>query len=132
MGHGCSGQCARAQVNLPRAQALHRVSEAARASHPGPAFKHGAHPGITKASSTSQTLFGFCLLLLRANSFVTPWTVACQPSLSMRFPRQEYWNGMPYPSPGDLSNPGIEPTSPALQADSFLLSHQRRLTHSVQ
>ena len=46
------------------------------------------------------------------------WTVACQTPLSMGFPRQEYWSGLPYPSPGDLSNPGIEPSSlmaPALQ-----------------
>ena len=42
----------------------------------------------------------------------------------MGFPRQEYWNGLPFPSPGDLCDPGIELTSPALQADSLLLSHQ--------
>ena len=50
---------------------------------------------------------------------VTPWTVACQAPLSMRFPRQEYWCGLPFPSPGDLPDPGIEPTSPAPQADSL-------------
>ena len=43
-----------------------------------------------------------------------PWTVAYQVLLSMEFPRQEYWSGLPFPSPGDLPNPGIEPTSPAL------------------
>ena len=42
----------------------------------------------------------------------------------MGFPRQEYWGGLPFPSPGDLPNPGIEPESPALQADSLLLHHQ--------
>ena len=47
------------------------------------------------------------------------WTVACQAPLSMRFSRQEYWSGLPFPSPGDLPNPGIKPRSPALQADSF-------------
>ena len=41
----------------------------------------------------------------------------------MGFPRQEYWSGLPLPPPGDLSNPGIEPKSPALQVDSLLLSH---------
>jgi len=46
--------------------------------------------------------------------------VACQPPLSMDFSRQEYWSGLPFPSQGDLSNPGIEPGSPALQADSLL------------
>ena len=40
------------------------------------------------------------------------------------FPRQEYWSGLPFPSPGDLRNPGTESESPALQADSLLLSHQ--------
>ena len=45
---------------------------------------------------------------------VTPWTVAQQVPLSMGFSRQEYWSGLPCPSPGDLSNPGIEPGSPAL------------------
>ena len=49
--------------------------------------------------------------------FATPWTVAYQPPLSMGFSRQEYWSGLPFPSPGDLCNPGIEPESPTLQAD---------------
>ena len=48
--------------------------------------------------------------------FATPWTVALQTSLSMGFPRQVYWSGLPFPSPGDLPGPGIEPGSPALQA----------------
>ena len=54
---------------------------------------------------------------------MTPWTVACQATLSMRFPRQEYWSGLPFPSPGNLLDPGLEPTSPAWQTDSLLLSH---------
>ena len=48
-----------------------------------------------------------------------PWTVACQAPLSMGFSRQEYWSGLPFPSPGDLPDPGIEPRSPALQADDL-------------
>ena len=52
-------------------------------------------------------------------TLVTPWTVACQAPLSMGFSRQEYWSRLPFPSPGDLPNPGIEPGSPALQADSL-------------
>ena len=52
--------------------------------------------------------------------FVTPWTVARQPPLSIGFSRQEYWNGLPCPPPGYLSQAGIEPTSPVLQADSLL------------
>ena len=50
---------------------------------------------------------------------MTPWTVAFQASPSMRFSRQEYWSGLPFPSPGDLPNPEIEPGSPALQADAL-------------
>ena len=50
----------------------------------------------------------------------TPWTAAHQAPLSIEFSRQEHWSGLPFPSPGDLPNPGIEPESPALQADSLL------------
>ena len=49
----------------------------------------------------------------------TIWPVACQATLSMGFSRQEYWNGLPFPSPKDLPDPGTEPGSPALQADSL-------------
>ena len=52
--------------------------------------------------------------------FVTPWTLAYQALPSMGFSRQEYWSGLPFPSPGDLPNPGIEPGSPALQTDTLL------------
>ena len=48
-----------------------------------------------------------------------PWTVAYQASPSMGFSRQEYWSGLPFPSPGDLPDPGIEPGSPALEADAL-------------
>ena len=51
--------------------------------------------------------------------FVTLWTVAHQAPLSMGFSRQEYWSGLPFPSLGNLPNPGIEPGSPALQTDSL-------------
>ena len=52
--------------------------------------------------------------------FAIPWTVVYQASLSTGFSRQEYWSGLPFPSPGDLPDPGIEPRSPALQADALL------------
>ena len=52
--------------------------------------------------------------------FAAPWTVAYQAPPSMGFSRQEYWSGLPFPSPGDLPNPGIEPRSPALQTDALL------------
>ena len=51
--------------------------------------------------------------------FTTPWAVACQAPMSMGFSRQEYWSGLPFPSSGDLPDPGIESGSPALQADSL-------------
>ena len=57
-------------------------------------------------------------LLSRVRLFETAWTVAYQGPLSMGFSRQEYWSGLPFPSPGDLLNPRIKPVSPALQADS--------------
>ena len=50
----------------------------------------------------------------------TPWTVAYKALLSMEFSRQEYWSGLPFPSPGHLPDPGIEPKSPTLQADALL------------
>ena len=50
---------------------------------------------------------------------MTPWTVAHQAPLSMKFSRQEHWSGLPFPSPGELPDPGIEPRSLALQADSL-------------
>ena len=58
--------------------------------------------------------------------FATPWTVACQAPLSMGFSREEYWSALPFPTPGDLPDPGIEPASPAWQADSWPLSHLGR------
>ena len=59
--------------------------------------------------------------------FTTPWSVACQALLSMEFSRQEYWSGLPCPSPEHLLDPEIEPVSPALQEDSLLLSHWEAL-----
>ena len=56
---------------------------------------------------------------------MTPWTVAWQAPLSLGFPRQEYWKGMPFPSPADLPNPGIEPVSPALAGKFFTQSYQQ-------
>ena len=52
----------------------------------------------------------------------TPWTVACQAPLSMEFPRQEYWSGLPFPPPRDLPNPGIKPASLALAGGFFATS----------
>ena len=57
---------------------------------------------------------------------VTPWTRAHQAPLPMGFSRQEYLSGLPFPSPGDLPDPGIKPVSPALQADSLLTEVPRK------
>ena len=61
---------------------------------------------------------------LVAKTLATIWAIACQAPLSVGFSRQEHWSGLPFPSPGDLPHPGIEPKSPALQMDSLSLSHQ--------
>ena len=58
-------------------------------------------------------------LFSRVRLFETAWTVAYQGPLSMGFSRQEYWSGLPFPSSGDLRNPGIEPRSPSLRADAL-------------
>ena len=85
------------------------------------------HKGILKVKVKS---------LSRVRLFATPWTTAHQAPPSMGFSRQEYWSGLPFPSPGDLPDPGIELRFPALQADALtseppgkhkgiLLSHKK-------
>ena len=64
--------------------------------------------------------------LSRVQLFATPWTVAYQAPLSIGFSRQEYWNGLPFPSPEELSDPGIKPGSSSLQAGSLLSELQGR------
>ena len=57
--------------------------------------------------------------LSRVQLFATSWTIAHQAPPSMEFSRQQYWSGVPFPSPGDLPDPGIEPRSPTLRADTL-------------
>ena len=64
------------------------------------------------------------LLPSHVQFFANPWTVACQSPLFMEFSRQEYWSGLPFPSPGDLPNPGIKPRSPDCRQILYHLSHQ--------
>ena len=81
---------------------------------------------------TNALIFTICCCCLVSKSYPTflrpPHTVVHQAPLTMGFSRQEYWSGLPFPSPGDLPDPGIEPAaptaSPALQEDSLPLSHQ--------
>ena len=70
-------------------------------------------------------------LLSRVRLFVTLWTVAHQAPLSMGFSRQEYWSGLPFPSPGDLPDAGIKPRSPTLQADSLPAEPQEKPSYGV-
>ena len=99
------------------------------------------HPDITAyhswcVSFKSTTLlftinFNEMLLCSRkvvSDSFATPWTVVHQAPLSMGFSRQEYWGGLPFPSPADLPHPGIEPTSPAM-AGRFFTTESPREAH---
>ena len=65
------------------------------------------------------TLYCGGLVTKSCPTLVTPWTVARQAPLSMGFSKQEYWSGLPFPSPEDLPNPGTEPRSPALQTDAL-------------
>ena len=69
-------------------------------------------------------------MLSRVQLFPTPWTVAHPDPMFMRFSQQEYWSGVPFPSPGDLPNPGIKLTSPAL-AGGFLTTEPPGKSHSV-
>ena len=71
-------------------------------------------------------------LLSRVRLFATPWTVAYQASQSMGFSMQEYWSGLPFPSPGDLPNSGIKLGSPVLEADSLMLSHLRSSNQALK
>ena len=84
---------------------------------------------LTQGLTEPQTYKEFELGLVKEESesvscSVIPWTIAHQAPLGMEFSRQEYWSGLPFPSPGDLPDRGIEPRSPALQADSLLSEPQ--------
>ena len=72
--------------------------------------------------------------LSRVQLFATQWTVAYQPPPSMGFSRHEYWSGLPFPSPGDLPDPGIKPGSPTLEADALTSEPPGKphLTHRPQ
>ena len=76
-------------------------------------------PFLNQSVHIIQHMFYHCCLVSKTCPiFAIKWTVAHQAALSVGFSRQEYWSGLPFPPPGDLPNPGIEPTSPAQQAVS--------------
>ena len=68
-------------------------------------------------------------LVTKCPTLATPLTIACQAPLSMRFSRQEYWSGLPFPSPGDIPDPGLKQGSSALQADSLPTELQGKPLH---
>ena len=94
-----------------------------RSGLPFPSPEDLSNPGIKSVSPALAggffTTKGEVKSLSRVRLFATPWTVAYQAPLSMGFSRQEYWSGLPFPSPGDLPDPGIEPRSPTLEADAL-------------
>ena len=100
-----------------------------------PAFSHspgwlvttGLLPQLNPLHTLRWVLKGYVFSCFsRIRLFVTPRTVAHQAPLSVGFPRQECWSGLPCPPPGDLPDPGIEPASPASQADSLPLAPPRK------
>ena len=84
---------------------------------------------LTQVSSSAHVHYVLSRLS-RVRLFLTPWTVACQAPLSMGFSRQESWRGLPCPSPGDLPDPGIQPTS--LMSPALLAFLYRRATGRAQ
>ena len=89
---------------------------------PQPEIEPKPSPLAVKAQSPNHWLLFSCQVM--SSSFATPWTVARQAPLSMRFPRQEYWSGLPFPLPEDLPDPGIEAASllSLALADGFFTS----------
>ena len=75
--------------------------------------------GVLGHEETRSRVNVYAQLLSPVRLFVIPWAVAFQAPLPMGFPRQEYWSGLPFPSPGDLPNPGIKPASPELAGGFF-------------
>ena len=85
---------------------------------PGSSLEGGCRGGVGLTCEPACSV-AVVQLLSRVRLFVTPRTVAYQAFQSMGFSRQEYWSGLPFLSPGDLPNPGMEPKSPALEADAL-------------
>ena len=87
-----------------------------------PVLQAGSLP--TEPPGKPRCYYKTCWSLSHVRRFAIPWIVALQAPLPMEFSRQEYWSGLPFPSPGDLPDPRVEPGSPALQAVFYCLSHQ--------
>ena len=83
----------------------------------------GQGEGGTNGESNMETYTLLLSHFSRVRLLATPWTAAYQAPPSMGFSRQEHWSGLPFPSPGDLPDPGTEPRSPALQAILYQLNY---------
>ena len=113
----------------------HQISKASSLQHSAFFTVQLSHSYMTTRKTIALTRWTFvgkvtsllfnmlCRLLSCVQLFATPWTVASQAPLSMEFSRQEYCSGFPFPSPGDLPDPGIKPKCPTLQVYSLPLSH---------
>ena len=75
---------------------------------------------MKRKASLARNQYGGGLVTKSCPTLATQWTVARQAPQSMGFSRQEYWRGLPFPSPGDLPNPGVKPASPALAGGFFI------------
>ena len=98
--------------NNMSAHSLEMLFRSSHSSQPADESHFSKNLYVSKVKGKVKTLS-------RVRLFATPWTVAHQTPPSMGFSRQEYWSGLPFPSPGDLPDPGIEPGSPAFQADAL-------------
>ena len=83
--------------------------------------------GMLKYKKYASFLLFSCQVM--SDSFESPWTGGCQAPLSRGFPRQEYWSGQPFPSPGDHTGPGTEPTSPGLAGKFFATKSPGKSSH---
>ena len=97
----------------------------------GVSEKTGKHLSWYQAQPIPSARLGFPGAPSHLQLFATPWTVASQAPLSMGFSRHIYWSGLPFPPPRNLSNPGIKPKTPSLQAESLPLCLLRRPVHGV-
>ena len=113
-------QCMKVKSESEVAQWCPTLSDPMDCSPPGSSV-HGIFQARALEWGAIALSVFVCMLsqFSRVQLFVTPWSVARQAPLSMGFSRQEYWSGLPFPSPGDLPDPGIEPRSPASEADAL-------------
>ena len=117
---------------LPIYTSLHLLIPNSQSFPPPSAIRLGKHKSVLYVCESVSALqkcsfvlnFGGSSVAKSCSTLVTPWTVACQAPLSMGFSRQEYWSGLPFPSLGDLPNPGIKPGLPHWWQSLYQLSYE--------